>query len=88
VRLEVHARDLAFDKAELRARAGAQVTAVFMNDDAGVDHNLSFTVTGLDHGDTCPGPCTATQTFTAPAAGRYQFFCTIHPMVGTFIVDP
>jgi plastocyanin len=84
----VHARNEAFDKAELRARAGAQVTAVLINEDSGVDHNLSFTVTGLDHGDTCAGPCTATQTFTAPAAGSYQFFCTIHPMVGAFIVDP
>jgi len=42
----------------------------------------------LAHGDTCAGPCTATQTFTAPAPGRYQFFCTIHSMLGDFIVDP
>jgi plastocyanin len=65
------------------------VTAVLRNNDAGIDHNLSFSAPGLDHGDTCTGPCTTTQTFTAPAPGRYDFFCTIHStMVGAFIVDP
>ena len=88
VRLEVVADDEKFDKTELRARTGAAVTAVMRNNDTGVDHNLSFSIPGLDHGDTCPGPCTATQSFTAPAAGRYNFFCTIHAMVGDFIVEP
>jgi plastocyanin len=73
----------------VHARAGAQVTAVLRNQDAGVTHNLSFSVPGLAHGETCAGPCSTTQTFTAPAAGRYDFFCTIHSqMQGAFIVDP
>ncbi|HXH22101.1 MAG TPA: cupredoxin domain-containing protein [Dehalococcoidia bacterium] len=88
MRFEVRAANLAFNTTHLHVRAGTQVTAVFQNDDASVPHNLSFNVPGLEHGETCTGPCTVSQTFTAPAPGRYQFFCTIHPMVGDFIVDP
>jgi plastocyanin len=58
------------------------------NNDTGVEHNLTFSVPGLAHGETCTGPCSRTQTFTAPAAGSYFFLCTIHDMSGTFIVDP
>jgi plastocyanin len=73
----------------VRARAGASITAVFTNKDAAVEHNLTFSAPGLPHGETCTGPCTASQTFTAPAAGRYNFFCNIHSqMIGDFIVEP
>ena len=58
------------------------------NDDVGVDHNVTFSIPGLGHGDTCAGPCSRTQTFTAPSAGTYYFLCTTHDMSGTFIVDP
>jgi len=65
------------------------MTAVLRNSDATIDHNLTFSVPLLPHGDTCAGPCTATQTFTAPAAGRYDFFCNVHSgMLGVFIVEP
>ena len=88
VRLEVTASNLQFDKPEMRAKAGADVTAVLRNNDAGVEHNLTFSVPNLPHGDTCAGPCTTTQSFTAPAAGRYNFFCNIHStMLGDFVVE-
>ena len=70
-------------------KAGATVTVTMQNEDSGVDHNLAFSLPGQGLGETCTGPCTATQTFTANPAGSYFFFCSIHPeMFGTFIVDP
>ncbi len=79
----------AFDKTVVHVKSGAIVTATMQNDDSGVAHNLAFSLSGLGLGETCTGPCTATQTFTASPAGPYFFFCSIHPeMVGTFIVDP
>ncbi len=77
-----------FDKTSVRVPSGATVTATLQNDDTGVQHNLTFSLPGLPHGDTCTGPCTATQTFTAATPGSYFFLCTIHDMVGTFVVDP
>ncbi len=87
MRIVIGANNLAFDRASVRVKAGAQVTAVFNNIDDGVEHNLSFGAPGLAHGDTCKGPCSTTQTFTAPGPGRYFFLCTLHPMSGDFIVE-
>lgn len=86
--LRFRANNLAWDRSAVRVPAGATVTATMQNDDGTIDHNLTFSVPGLAHGDTCTGPCTRTQTFTAPAAGAYFFLCTIHDMSGTFTVDP
>ena len=89
VTFNVTARNLAFSTSLLTARAGAAVTVNFTNEDAAVAHDLSFTVANLNHGNTCNGPCKDTYTFTAPAAGAYQFFCTVHAdMIGTFNVTP
>lgn len=86
--ITVRARDLAFDQASIRVRSGTRVTATLVNGDAGVEHNLTFSLPGLPHGDTCAGPCTASQTFIATTPGSYYFLCTMHSMVGDFIVDP
>lgn len=86
--LAVTAAGAAFDVATLRVRAGSAVTVVFTNNDAGVEHNLSFSIPQLPEGETCKGICTRTQMFTAPSAHKYSFFCTIHDMLGTLIVDP
>jgi len=88
VSLTFRAFNTQFDKTSVHVPAGASVTATLQNDDAGVQHNLTFSLPGLPHGDTCTGPCTATQTFTVSVAGSYFFLCTIHDMVGTFVVDP
>ena len=87
VSLTIRAANLAFDKSVLRVPAGATVTATLQNDDAGVQHNLAFGLPGLAHGETCTGPCSTTQTFTATTAGSYFFLCTIHDMSGTFVVE-
>ena len=88
VAITVRARDLAFAEASIRVSSGARVTATLVNEDAGVEHNLTFSLPGLPHGDTCAGPCTATQVFTAGPPGTYYFLCTIHSMFGQFVVDP
>lgn len=88
VALTFRAFNVAFDKTTVHVAAGATVTATLQNDDSGVQHNLTFSLPGLPHGETCTGPCTETQTFTASTAGSYFFLCTIHDMVGTFVVDP
>jgi plastocyanin len=82
------ARDIAFDRSEVRVKAGTRVTAIFQNTDAGIEHNLSFSLPGLEH-PTCAGPCTTTQNFTASTPGKFAFFCTIHSqMFGDFFIDP
>ncbi|MEP6870955.1 MAG: cupredoxin domain-containing protein [Anaerolineaceae bacterium] len=85
--MTVTAENLAFDRSSIRVKAGTTVTAFFVNKDAGVDHNLTFSLPGLGH-PTCLGPCTTTQTFTPAAPGTFAFFCTLHAeMFGEFIVD-
>ncbi len=88
VSLTVRAASLAFDVSTIRVPDGASVTATLQNDDPGVEHNQSFSLPGLAHGETCAGPCNRAQTFTASGAGSYYFLCTLHDMVGAFIVEP
>ena len=85
--MTVTADNLAFDRSVIRVKAGTTLTANFVNKDAGVDHNLTFSLPGLGH-PTCSGPCTTSQTFTPTKPGTESFFCTIHPeMFGDFIVE-
>ncbi len=79
--------DTTWDRQIARVKAGTTLTAIMDNVDPGVEHNLSFSLPGLPHGDTCAGPCTATQVFRADTPGSYFFLCTIHDMSGPFIVE-
>lgn len=89
VTFNVTASLLSFSTTRLTARSGAAITVNFRNEDAGVTHDLSFSVAGLGHGHTCAGPCSDTYSFTAPSAGTYDFFCTVHAgMEGKLIVTP
>ena len=93
VTLEISADNIAFDKSELSAPAGAEVTIVFNNKEA-VPHNVSvFETSDMDSeifvGEVINGPQTIEYTFTAPSEpGEYFFVCDVHPrtMTGTFIV--
>ncbi|MEP7216871.1 MAG: cupredoxin domain-containing protein [Anaerolineaceae bacterium] len=76
-----------FDRTVIRVKAGTTFTATFINKDAGVAHNLTFSLPDLGH-PTCTGPCTTSQTFTPATPGTFSFFCTLHAeMFGDFIVD-
>ena len=57
-----------------------------MDNQDGVQHNFTFEAAQADV--DIPANEDATVTFTAPAAGSYEFFCTIHPaaMKGTITV--
>jgi plastocyanin len=87
--VDVSALNLAFDRSVIRARSGARVTVNFYNRETLIPHDLSFEVPGLGPRPFCNGPCQDHYSFTAPAPGRYRFYCSVHvDMVGTFIVDP
>ena len=74
--------------------AGATVTVMFDNRDAGIPHNFSvYTDRNMTQsifvGQIISGPATINYTFTAPTTpGTYFFVCDVHPatMTGDFVV--
>ena len=93
--LELVAKDLKFDKDELRAPAGQEITVTLDNDDADMLHNVAFYQSSegseaIFVGDIFTGVDTREFTFTTPAEpGTYFFRCDVHPdtMSGDFIVE-
>ena len=75
----------AWDTTSLDMTAGAEVSVEVTNQDS-IEHN--FTFTEADANQDVEGGEDATVTFTAPAAGSYEFFCKYHPqaMRGTVTV--
>jgi len=83
------ARNIAFDVSDISVPAGKPFTIAFVNNDAGVPHNVAI------HRDTPTGPevwkgeifnGVATRVYQVPAleAGTYGFVCSVHPnMTGT-----
>ena len=94
VTINLTAQNIAFDKSSITVTAGASVTVVFNNKDAGIPHNLAIydspaLNTTIFRGPVIAGPATATYQFTAPTTpGTYFFRCDVHPttMTGSFIV--
>jgi plastocyanin len=91
--LQVVARNLAFDKRTINASANQPVTVTFVNNDAGVVHNIAFyttraATTKIAVGNLITGVAQEDVAFTAPAAGNYYFRCDAHPdtMNGAFVV--
>ena len=95
VTINLVAKNLAFDKSTITVPAGAAVTVVFNNQDAGIYHNLavytnSSATTSIFSGQLILGTGTVTYTFIAPSQpGTYFYKCDIHPvqMTGQFIVQ-
>jgi plastocyanin len=75
----------AWDTTSLDMTAGAQVSVEVTNQDS-IEHNFTFAEANAD--EDIEGGEDATVTFTAPAAGSYEFFCKYHPsaMKGTVTV--
>jgi plastocyanin len=96
VTINLAAKSMAFDKSTLSVPAGASVTIVFDNQDAGIPHNVSVyqnmsggATTPVFIGDVIKGPSSITYHFTAPTTqGSYYFVCDIHPQImnGPFII--
>jgi len=78
VAYEVRASRLLFDKSSLTVISGSTVTVKLINEDYLVPHNIGVDILGVHPTDVCAGPCESTLVFTAPVAGNYQFFCSLH----------
>jgi plastocyanin len=82
---QLTASGTAWDKNSLDMTSGAEVRVDVTNQDT-IEHNFTFAEAGADQ--DVEGGEDATATFTAPAAGSYEFFCKYHPsaMRGTVTV--
>ena len=83
--LQLTASGTAWDKTSLDMTSGAEVRVEVTNQDT-IEHNFTFAEANADQ--DVEGGEDATVTFTAPAAGSYEFFCKYHPqaMRGTITV--
>ncbi|MGE3073931.1 MAG: cupredoxin domain-containing protein [Dehalococcoidia bacterium] len=87
----VTAKNIAFDKTELRVPAGREVTVTFVNDDGATPHN--FHVSGPGGFEAKTEIFTEDDggsrelTFTPAQPGEYTFVCDVHPnqMKGTIV---
>jgi len=84
-KITLTAKGIAFDQTQLNMPAGKQVTVTLNNQDS-VEH--SFTFKDAKAEKDAEGGETAEVSFTAPAAGSYEFHCKYHPnkMKGTVTV--
>jgi plastocyanin len=83
--LKLVASGTAWDTDSLDMAAGAEVSVEVTNQDS-FEHNFTFAEAGANQ--DVEGGEDATVTFTAPAAGSYEFLCKYHPqaMRGTVTV--
>jgi plastocyanin len=83
--LKLTAQGIKWDTTTLRLTSGTSYRVEVTNEDS-VEHNFTFQEASADT-DVAGGE-NATVTFTAPAAGSYEFICKYHPqgMRGTVTV--
>jgi plastocyanin len=88
--LTIHAAGIQYAEAELVGPAGRAFAIAFVNQDAGVPHNVEiYDGSGKQvfSGDTINGVNTTVYNVPALTAGTYKFACKWHPnMVGTLTV--
>jgi plastocyanin len=81
---QLTASGFAWDKTSLEMAAGSEVKVEVTNDDS-APHSFTFEDASVDQ--TVAAGEDATVTFTAPAAGSYEFRCKFHAaMTGTVTV--
>lgn len=76
--IQLTAQNTKFDKTTLEMQSGAQVTVEVTNKD-GIEHNFTFKQANASQ--DIEGGEDGKATFTAPAAGSYEFHCKYHPSV-------
>jgi plastocyanin len=83
--IKLVAQGFKFDKTSLDLKAGTDYTVEVDNQDS-AEHNFTFKETNADQDVEANED--ATVTFTAPAAGSYEFHCKYHAatMKGTVTV--
>ena len=93
--LQLGAKNIAYDKHDLEAKADAPFVLDFKNDDAAtithdVDIHAADGTTVVANQEPIPGGTTKQYTYEPLPAGTYQFFCSVHPgiagMTGTLTV--
>lgn len=89
--LTLVAHGLQFSETSLRAAAGAPLTIVLDNQDAGIQHDIVVYTPGgtvAASSAVTTGPSSASLTFT-PQRGVYPFKCSVHPqqMNGVLTVE-
>jgi plastocyanin len=83
--IKLAASGFKFDKTSLDLKSGSSYTVEVTNGDS-AEHSFTFEAASVDQ--DVEGNEDATVTFTAPAAGSYEFHCKYHPatMKGTVTV--
>ena len=83
--LKLTAKSIKWDTTSFDLKSGSSYTMEVTNQDS-VEHSFTFPKGGADQ--DVEGGEDATVTFTAPAAGSYEFHCKYHPsaMKGTITV--
>jgi plastocyanin len=82
--IQLVAANFAWDKTSLEMTAGSEVSVEVRNQDS-ARHSFTFEAASVD--EVVDGGEDATATFTAPAAGSYEFHCRFHgSMTGTVTV--
>ncbi len=87
--IKIVAQNIAFDLTEIEVPAGQPFQIEFVNNDAGIPHNVAIaegSPTGkvVFQGDIVTGVTTVTYDVPALPAGTYGFVCQVHPnMTGT-----
>jgi len=76
--LKLTAKDIKWDTTTLQLTSGTSYRVEVTNDDS-VEHNFTFEQAGANQ--DVEGGENITVTFTAPAAGSYEFHCKYHPQV-------
>ncbi len=90
--ITVTAQNIAYVVAEISVPAGKPFTIAFVNNDAGVPHNIAIRKdspagTEVWRGEIFSGVATKVYQVPALEAGTYGFACSIHPnMTGTLTV--
>jgi plastocyanin len=87
--VEISAQNIAFDKTEISVPAGQPFRIHFVNNDAGIPHNVAIhegSATGPEvyKGEIFNGVAERDYDVPALQAGTYGFVCSVHPnMTGT-----
>jgi plastocyanin len=84
--VELVAKGLKFDKAELAFKSGGEADLAFNNEDSAVPHNVAIYsdqayTQSLFIGDITVGPLKSDYKFPAPPPGSYFFRCDVHPFM-------
>jgi len=90
--IDLVARNIAYDQAEITIPSNQTFTINFDNQDAGIPHNVAIhkdspTGEAVFTGEIITGPAKKVYTIGGLNPGTYYFVCTVHPnMVGKLTV--